>query len=881
MSNQSSQPLKVIGNYQVVKKLTSGGQGSIFLCQSLKNKTNEYYVLKRIACSSIIQLNRALKEAQNILRLGQHPSLIKCYEFFIFSEPTTYHQKSNDQELLLHDINPETLGNSKENYRWFVCIIFEYCNCGTLYDLIQRQKVASDKCILPPKKIVKYTFQILKALQYINEEHNFIHRDIKTDNIFLTRNENTKEILIKVGDFGFAKELYDQSKANTILGTVTFIAPEMRDSIENDKPSSYNYKIDMWALGCMLVELSTLSRIDFAFLIAKENGNLINIIEKVKMNLQKKIFLNEFTNERDQLVYIDILIGIIENTLKLNPNERMSASELLKKYFYNNNEWNNLQDNLQIEKETCDSLTPTPILINSSNSPFKFFKNNSEFYFNNKDIVNQLLMKILDDNSYILIFTFLDISSVLSCLSVCRKWYDIISQNKYFWKYLYERTFKRAFTKPINNFRTDSVDFIVDTLKRKSKLDKNWKLSKYQQCLFTLHSGDISALQFFTEDNILQNYLLPLYDFRKNTNNVDNVGGNSYILEYDEEHPGKHALVLSGGSDNVVKVYDIYGLGLGKAEQIKKQHVTTFGGHIKGITSIDFKPKISKLLISSSTDGIVCVWDIMTSSLVHKLNKIEPEDNYPIWKTIFLDSKSIACVSNHLTLIDLVSKKKTFRIPLQKHLNENGTTTLMPNYTVCQDTLQKYSKDILITGGGLCGEIIVTDTRLKNNTISVDQLSDSPSIVNRIPTENNFGIYELEWYNNQVIAGLFNGIIEVKDLRKTNESLYSINTGGIGGIKGMKCVGNKLISGTTNGAIISSNLDDGTFLNRYTSTQRNLNEINQLSNLKTLDANEEMMMLGFSSGLISLFDFSNILSEDLFNSISYNEKKKPSSCKTQ
>ena len=89
------------------------------------------------------------------------------------------------------------------------------------------------------------------------DEKNIIHRDIKTQNIFMTkiglvRNIN---IQIKLGDFGISKTLENTSDfTKSFLGTPYFLSPEIC------KGSIYNYKSDIWMLGCVLYELCTFKK---------------------------------------------------------------------------------------------------------------------------------------------------------------------------------------------------------------------------------------------------------------------------------------------------------------------------------------------------------------------------------------------------------------------------------------------------------------------------------------------------------------------------------------------------------------------------------------------------------------------------------------------
>jgi NIMA (never in mitosis gene a)-related kinase len=72
-----------------------------------------------------------------------------------------------------------------------------YCQGGDLYTKIQEKR--SEDRMFEEAKIIEWCIQICMALEYLHERH-IVHRDLKTQNIFLTQYE-----IIKVGDLGISK----------------------------------------------------------------------------------------------------------------------------------------------------------------------------------------------------------------------------------------------------------------------------------------------------------------------------------------------------------------------------------------------------------------------------------------------------------------------------------------------------------------------------------------------------------------------------------------------------------------------------------------------------------------------------------------------------
>lgn len=73
------------------------------------------------------------------------------------------------------------------------------------------------------------------------------HRDIKPRNIFLNQQK-----IAKLGDFGLARVLHEDSMACTFCGSPYYMSPEQTAD------SPYNEKTDIWSLGCVTYELAAL-----------------------------------------------------------------------------------------------------------------------------------------------------------------------------------------------------------------------------------------------------------------------------------------------------------------------------------------------------------------------------------------------------------------------------------------------------------------------------------------------------------------------------------------------------------------------------------------------------------------------------------------------
>lgn len=109
------------------------------------------------------------------------------------------------------------------------------------------KKVAEAKIApLEEERILDWFTQICLGLKHVHDR-KILHRDLKSQNIFLT-----KSGIVKLGDFGIAKILNStRENARTMIGTPYYLSPEIVDN----KP--YSFKSDIWSLGVILYELCT------------------------------------------------------------------------------------------------------------------------------------------------------------------------------------------------------------------------------------------------------------------------------------------------------------------------------------------------------------------------------------------------------------------------------------------------------------------------------------------------------------------------------------------------------------------------------------------------------------------------------------------------
>ena len=256
-----------LSDFTIKEELGKGAFGSVYLVK--RNIDGQEYAMKRV---KIIQLSEKEKEnALNEIRILaslNHKNIIGYNEAFF-------------------DEISRTLN-----------IVMEYANDGDLSRKIKYN--LKNGLIFREDVIWDYLIQILEGINYLHE-NKIMHRDLKSANLFLMENGT-----VKIGDLNVSK-ISEMGIAFTQIGTPYYASPE----IWMDK--SYNYKSDIWSIGCIIYELCMLK--------PPFGGKSIKELAK---NINKGVY------EPISNFYSDDLKKIIGMMLVLKPDNRPSSLQLLK-----------------------------------------------------------------------------------------------------------------------------------------------------------------------------------------------------------------------------------------------------------------------------------------------------------------------------------------------------------------------------------------------------------------------------------------------------------------------------------------------------------------------------------------------------------------------
>lgn len=269
-------------HYMQGGRLGQGTYGITYLCQKIATSCN--YACKCIPKRKLLVSRRQLLQ-ENVqyeidiltcINLKKHPNIISIEEI------------TQDDD--------------------YVYVVMELCEGGTLFDRLIEQETFSES------KAANVIKEIVDAIQTCH--HNgIIHRDVKLENVlFQTKNEDSK---LKLIDFGLSRFFKHGEVLTDVVGTPMYTAPEVLEG-------HHGPKVDIWSAGVILYTLLVGFQpfIAYTFQEAYDKimwGDALSFEEDLGPNISK--------HAKD----------LVQRMLKIDVNERLSASEVLEHPWIRNN----------------------------------------------------------------------------------------------------------------------------------------------------------------------------------------------------------------------------------------------------------------------------------------------------------------------------------------------------------------------------------------------------------------------------------------------------------------------------------------------------------------------------------------------------------------
>lgn len=247
--------------------------------------------------NSIDQVNN-LREIQALRRLSPHPHVVKLIEI-LYDEPTGR-----------------------------LALVFE------LMDLNLYEWIRGRRHYLPENKVKLYMYQLLKSIDHMHR-HGIFHRDIKPENVLLVDDN------LKLADFGSCRGIYSKQPYTEYISTRWYRAPEclLTDGY-------YNYKMDIWGVGCVFFEVLSL----FPLFPGKNELDQVNKIHNIMGTPSQELLATykakashmEFNFPHKVGTGIDKLIPhvsaeareLISQMLMYNADDRITARQAMKHPYF-------------------------------------------------------------------------------------------------------------------------------------------------------------------------------------------------------------------------------------------------------------------------------------------------------------------------------------------------------------------------------------------------------------------------------------------------------------------------------------------------------------------------------------------------------------------
>ena len=271
----------------------------------IDEENNESIIYNDLKIIKKINSNKELCQELYLLET-QEGEKILCKKF---SKKNSNLMAINERKIYSEINNPGILefkGCSETND--YILIFFEYCENGTLPDLINKRQSLTEK---------EVQFYMLQLIIILNNLHNnkIIHRNLKPESLFLAKN-----MQLKVGNFDFSKELFTDEFLVDKIPASEFSSPEI------EKGEKHSFEADIWSLGKIMYYLLTKKK-------PFEKKNLIKDSQDSSLmpNIKDKDKLPIFSSEYKISKAAQDLINQI---LVKDPKERPTLNQIIYHDFF-------------------------------------------------------------------------------------------------------------------------------------------------------------------------------------------------------------------------------------------------------------------------------------------------------------------------------------------------------------------------------------------------------------------------------------------------------------------------------------------------------------------------------------------------------------------
>ncbi|KAF3794351.1 Serine/threonine-protein kinase AtPK2/AtPK19 [Nymphaea thermarum] len=194
-------------DFEIMKVVGQGAFAKVF--QVRKKGTSEIYAMKVMRKDKILEKNHAdyMKAERDILTKIEHPFVVQLRYSF------------------------------QTKYRLY--LVLDFINGGHLFFQLYHQGLFREDVA----RI--YAAEIVSAVSHLHA-NGIMHRDLKPENILLDADGH-----VMLTDFGLAKQFEENTRSNSLCGTVEYMSPEIILGKGHDKAS------DWWSVGILIFEMLT------------------------------------------------------------------------------------------------------------------------------------------------------------------------------------------------------------------------------------------------------------------------------------------------------------------------------------------------------------------------------------------------------------------------------------------------------------------------------------------------------------------------------------------------------------------------------------------------------------------------------------------------